>query len=35
MEGSMLRMIIEDIAELASLATFVCALLFWAKGFAM
>lgn len=30
----MLRLIIEDIAELASLAMFVGAVLFWAKGFA-
>ena len=31
----MLRTIIGDIAELASLGTFVCAVLFWAKGFAV
>jgi hypothetical protein len=35
MEGSMLRIIAEDVAELASLAAFVGAVLFWAKGFAM
>ncbi len=31
----MLRIIIEDVAEIASLAAFIGAILFWAKGFAI
>lgn len=31
----MLRLIIEDVAELASLAAFLGAVLFWAGGLAM
>lgn len=31
----MLRMLVEDVAELASLAAFVGAILFWAKAVAM